>query len=234
MTKSIKILFLAANPKNTTQLRLDKEIRDIKQALLQSKFGENFNIEQEWAVQISDLQAHLLRHKPDIVHFSGHGNESSEIILENSMGVSQAVPTKALSQLFSIIKKNIRCVILNACYSNMQAKGIAEHIDYVIGISKEISDSAAISFAVAFYQALGFGEDIKTAFNLGKTQIDLEGLNEQDTLTLLNTNNQHEETKLLDNKLISERSDSGTVQKAQGKYIAQANNCSTSNIIINK
>jgi len=80
--KPIKILFLAANPQDTGQLRLDEEIREIKQALLQAEFRDKFTIEQEWAVRVSD------------------------------------------------------------------------------------GDEAAISFAVAFYQALGFGKDVKTALQL--------------------------------------------------------------------
>jgi len=52
-------------------------------------------------------------------------------------------------------------------------------------MSKAIGNDAAIGFATAFYQALGFGRDVKTAFELGCVQIDLEGLDEQDTPKLL-------------------------------------------------
>jgi hypothetical protein len=184
-TKPIKILFLAANPEDTLQLRLDEEIREIKQALLQVEFRDKFDIEQERAVRVSDLQGHLLRHKPDIVHFSGHGSKASEIILENGIGASHKVPEQALSQLFAVLKDNIRCVVLNACYSAQQAQAIAQHIDCVVGMSQAIGDEAAISFAVAFYQALGYGKDVKTAFDLGCLQINLENLKEQDTPKLL-------------------------------------------------
>lgn len=183
--KPIKILFLAANPEDTEQLRIDKEIRQIKQALLRTEFRDKFDLEQEWAVQVSDLQGHLLRHKPDIVHFSGHGSEASEIILEDDAGNSQEVPARALSKLFEIFKEDIRCVVLNACYSEKQAQAIAQHIDCVVGMSQAIGDEAAISFAVAFYQALGYGKDVKTAFDLGNLQMHLENLNEQDTPKLL-------------------------------------------------
>jgi len=188
MSETLKILFLAANPKDTDQLRLDEEIREIKQALLQAEFRDKFEIEQEFAVRTSDIQAHLLRHKPHIVHFSGHGSEKSEIILEDKTGNSTPLSIRALSQLFSVLKDNIRCVVLNACYSEPQAQAIAKHVDCVIGMSKAIGDPAAISFSVAFYQALGFGRDIKTAFDLGCLQIDLESLNEQDTPKLLAIN----------------------------------------------
>lgn len=177
----IKILFLAANPKDTAPLRLDEEIRAIDNALLQAKFRDRFDIKQHWAVRVFDLQGYLLRYKPDIVHFSGHGNSSSGIILEDEMGTSHEVSPRALSQLFSVLKDKIRCVVLNACYSENQAKAIAEHIDCVIGMSRAISDKAAIEFAQSFYQGLGYGRDVKTSFDLGCVEIDLKNLDEEST-----------------------------------------------------
>jgi len=102
-------------------------------------------------VSIADIQSHLLRHKPDIVYFSGHGSATSEIILEDGNGNSHPVSSRALGQLFSVLKDNIRCVVLNACYTEQQAQIIAKHIDCVIGMSKVIGDQAAIKFATAFY-----------------------------------------------------------------------------------
>ncbi|MDJ0735928.1 MAG: CHAT domain-containing protein [Nostocaceae cyanobacterium] len=183
--QTIKILFLAANPSDTTRLRLDRENRAIDKALRQAEFHDKFEIEQHWAVRATDLQELLLRHQPNIVHFSGHGSSASEIILEDDSGNSHPVSVRALSQLFSVLKDNICCIVLNACYSEKQAKAIAQHIDCVVGMSKAISDKAAISFATAFYQALGYGRDIKTAFDLGYMQIDIENLAEQDTPKLL-------------------------------------------------
>lgn len=187
--RPIKILFLAANPEDTVSLGIDKEVREIKQALLKTEFRDKFDFEQEFAVRASDLQGHLLRHKPDIVHFSGHGSNASEIILEDDFGGSHKVSEHALSQLFAVLKDNIRCVVFNACYSAQQAQAIAQHIDCVVGMSQALGDEAAISFAVAFYRALGYGKDVKTAFDLGCLQIHLENLKEQDTPKLLNIKN---------------------------------------------
>ena len=47
----------------------------------------------------------------------------------------------------------------------MKTPTYAQHIESVVGISKAITDEVAISFATAFYQALGYGRDLKTAFN---------------------------------------------------------------------
>ena len=168
-------------------MRLDEEVRGIDTALRQADFHDKFDIKQHWAVRISDLQGYLLRHQPDIVHFSGHGSKQSEIILEDTHGHSKPVSARALGKLFGVLKDNIRCVVLNACFSEDQAEAIAEHIDCVIGMSKAIGDSSAISFATAFYQALGFGRDLQTAFDLGCLQIDMESLGDQDVPKLIFT-----------------------------------------------
>jgi hypothetical protein len=194
----IKILFLAANPSDTTRLRLDEESRAIDLALRQTEFRDRFDIKQHWAIRVADLQGYLLRHRPDIVHFSGHGSESGEIIVEDHEGNRRPISSRALSGLFSILKDNIRCVVLNACYSESQAHAIADHIECVVGMSESISDSAAISFAAAFYQALGFGRDVKTAFELACLQIDLESLDEQYIPKLLSTKSDPENVVFAD------------------------------------
>lgn len=182
---AVKILFLAANPKDTQPLRLDAEIRAIDQALLKAEFRTRFVLNQQWAVQISDLEQHLLRYRPDIVHFSGHGSSSSEVILEDLTGHSYPVSAHALSRLFSVLKDNIKCVILNACYSEQQAQAIAESIDCVVGMPSIIGDEIAVKFVTSFYQALGYGRDLKTAFDLGCIQFNLNSSNAQNMPKLL-------------------------------------------------
>ena len=192
---AIRILFLAANPTDTVRLRLDAEVRSIKEALRGSEFRDQFDLEQEWAVRVTDLQRCLMEHKPHVVHFSGHGLAEdgagsaypARIVLEDSQGYRYEVPPDALSDLFGLLKDNIRCVVLNACYSEGQARAIAEQIDCVIGMSTAISDRAAIQFSAAFYQALGFGRDVETAFKLACNQLDLQSIAEADTPKLIAT-----------------------------------------------
>lgn len=183
--KTVTILCLAANPKDTTPLRLGEEMRTIDMALHQTEFREMFDIKQCPAVRVTDLQSCLLRHEPDIVHFSGHGSKYGEILLEDGDGYNHPVSPDTLGQTFSLLKENIQCVVLNACYSEQQAQAIAQHIDCVIGMSKAIEDMASIGFAKAFYQALGYGKDVKVAFDLGCLQVKLEHLGEQHTPELL-------------------------------------------------
>lgn len=181
----IRVLFLAANPSDTNPLRLDEEVREIDRVLRMARFRDMFDIRQHWAVRAGDLQELLLREQPDIVHFSGHGSAATEIILEGTDGRSHAVPARALERLFAVLRGNIRCVVLNACYSEGQARAIGNHIDCVVGMAKAVGDRAAVEFASAFYQALGYGRDVKTAFDLGCNAIDLHAIDEQDTPRLI-------------------------------------------------
>jgi len=59
-----------------------------------------------------------------------------------------------------------------------------------------------MSFAEAFYQALGYGRDVKTAFDLGCLQIDLKSLNEQDTPKLLALDSDPEAIVFVDQPLV--------------------------------
>ncbi|MGB3292089.1 MAG: CHAT domain-containing protein [Phormidesmis sp.] len=179
------ILFLAANPVTTQPLRLDEEVREIEAGLRRSKHRDHFKLEQRWAVQPRDLQRAMLDHTPQIVHFSGHGENEAGLILENVGGQPQLVSTAALSALFELFTDSLTCVILNACYSEQQACVIAQYIPYVIGMNQAIGDRAAIEFAVGFYDALGAGESVDRAYKMGLVAIRLAGIPEHLTPTLL-------------------------------------------------
>jgi hypothetical protein len=172
----IKILFLAANPKKTSRLRLDQEVRAIKKKIRYGEYRDSFQIEQEWAVAVDDIQGLLLEHRPHVVHFSGHGSPEGEIVLEDGSGRGALVSATALQGLFTILKDNIRCVVLNACFSRIQAEAITRSIDCAVGMSSAVEDDAAISFAASFYQALAFNRSVKEAFELGCGQIQLGNL----------------------------------------------------------
>ncbi|MDZ4767170.1 MAG: protein kinase [Chloroflexota bacterium] len=181
----IRILFLSADPKNERRVRLSDELHDVDEYLRKSEYRDRFDLKEAWAVQIADLQGYLLRYKPHIVHFSGHGSREGAILLQDAMGNAAPVHPGALSNLFATLKDNIRCVVLNACYSEIQARAIVQHIDCVIGMSYAIKDSSAVKFAGQFYQALGYGRHIGTAFNLGKNALELYDTGEETTPQML-------------------------------------------------
>ena len=173
-----KILILGANPKNTSSLRLDEEVREIKNALQLSSNRDDFHLLTESAVRVDDLTRFLLHHQPTIVHFGGHGSGTDGLILEDNSGHTQPVSTQALAKLFRSFEHIVECVLLNACYSEVQATEIHQHIDCVIGMNKAIGDKAAIKFSVGFYTALWSGRSYEDCFDIGCTSIDLQGIPE--------------------------------------------------------
>src|SRR5215470_10494024 len=66
------ILFLAANPRDTGRLALDREARSIHLELRRSGYRDRFEFVTRWAAEPLDLLRELRELKPTIVHFSGH------------------------------------------------------------------------------------------------------------------------------------------------------------------
>ena len=168
------ILVFSSNPRGTTVLDLSREIRDIKEGLRRSEKRNQFKIEICLAVRPIDLRRAIIDIKPQIVHFCGHGEKDLGLCLEDENGKLQIVSTEALSDLFRIFSKDIECVLINTCHSQEQAEAIAEHVNYVIGMSQEIKDEAAIQFAIGFYDAISAGESVEKSFEIGKLAILLE------------------------------------------------------------
>jgi hypothetical protein len=189
--QKVKILFLAADPTDASRLRLGQELREIQERLQLAKLRSKFSLAQRMSVRPADISQAILDEKPRIVHFSGHGSDTGELCFENESGQARTVSPKALAALFGLVSEQIDCVLLNACYSAIQAKAIARHIKYVIGMDKAIGDGAAISFVIGFYQALGAGKSIEESYKFGCVQIGLQGIPEHLTPVLIRKRKTH-------------------------------------------
>ncbi|MBE9145170.1 AAA-like domain-containing protein [Planktothrix mougeotii] len=173
------ILFLAANPEFSCQLRLDKEVKAIEEGLKRAEKRAGFKLEKRSAVTPKDMQRAILDLNPQIIHFSGHGVGKGGLELEDEQGQVKRVSAEALGRLFELFKEQIECVVLNACYSEVQAQAIVKYIPHVIGMKQAVSDQAAIAFAMGFYDALGAGKDFEFAYRSGCTSISMAGINEE-------------------------------------------------------
>lgn len=209
-----KILILAANPTDTSELRLDKEVREIQSAHRLAKNREEIEITSQWALRVDDLRRELLYHKPNIVHFSGHGAGDDGLVLENEYGQKQLVSSESLAGLFKLFQNDVECVVLNACYSEVQAQAIHEHINCVIGMNHKIGDKAAIKFATGFYDALVAGRNYQDSFDFGCNAIDLKNIPESQTpqikitdssKSLLDPNSRDSKSKQEGNKMTDGR-----------------------------
>jgi hypothetical protein len=206
-----KILILAANPKNTVRLRLDQEVRDIKNGLQLAKQRDNFILQQEGAVRPEDIRRAVLDFHPNIIHFSGHGSETEGLSFEDEVGKEKFVTGEALGGFFQLFANHVECVLLNACYSEVQANAIAQHIDYVIGMNQAIADKAALQFSVGFYDALArydpqYDGDspIEFAFNVACSSISLAGVGSASIPVLIKNPNPRKRNERGDNQLLGQ------------------------------
>ncbi len=182
-TEMIKVLLLSANPMDAP-LKIDAEFREIDAKVRSSDHRDHVRLILHGAVRLEDVPGLLMRHKPHVVHFSGHGYASG-IELTTTDGSSKVVPPNALADISKALKDNVRVVLLNACDSAPQAEAIVNVIDCAVGMDDEIDDDAAVAFAAAFYEALGYGQSVQTAFDLALVQ--LTGAGEDRSLAKLHT-----------------------------------------------
>jgi hypothetical protein len=193
------ILMLSANPLHGHRLALDREARAIQSEIDRSLHRDHFELQTCWAVEALDLLAGLRRYSPSIVHFGGHGiapmlvapgdrpvrrdiepsvrdNRSAGLCFQLPDGSAEVVSPAALKDTFRAVGSSVKLVVLNACYSEPQAKALRVHVDCVIGTRGTIQDAAAIHFAIGLYGGIAGGASIASAFRQGVAALRLKGL----------------------------------------------------------
>lgn len=159
-----KILYLAASPKGETRIEGDKEYQRIKAALERGRKRDNYVfLNPEFAVTGDEL-IRSMREKPQIIHFSVHG-ESEALIIADHDNNAQPLPQVALIRLLKPLQGITEVVIFNSCYSSHLAREISKLGMYVTGNNFEILDTASISFVSGLYSGLGEGKTFEEAYN---------------------------------------------------------------------
>lgn len=172
----ITVLFMAANPTDTPQLRLDEEARLIQEKIRLSAYRDSVHFESRWAMRSSDILQAINETNPTIIHFSGHGSQAGELALLNSDGSTKIVTKEAITMAMATASDTIRLVVFNACFSEAQASNVVEYIEAAIGMSDSIRDDTAYTFAAQLYSSIGFGRSLQASFNQAKAELLLEGI----------------------------------------------------------
>lgn len=186
--EKIKLLLVSANPKDVPFLRLEQEKRDIEEALRYSPYRDSFAIEMLHAARIVDLRKAFadVQRTPNILHFCGHGGNERGLVFENQDGELKFVRGNDLADFLSLFTESLDCVVLNACYSEVQAKEIHKYVNCVIGMKESIGDESAIMFVSAFYEALFAGRSYQFAYDYANKVLALEDdLSEMQSVLLL-------------------------------------------------
>jgi hypothetical protein len=169
------ILYLAASPNDPDlewlPLRSDLEMRKVKERLRLSRHRDEYQFEPCPAARWDDVSQALVDYDPQVVHFSCHGDSDGNLLLENDAGGVALTTPEGLARLFGLHRSTIRCVIVNACHSELLARAMAQNIDHVVGMRSEIGDEAAIQFSAGFYTGFFAGQPVPVAFERGIASI---------------------------------------------------------------
>jgi hypothetical protein len=179
MRQKIKVLLLTADPFPETALRLGREVKAIDNKIQKAGASARFDLRSHVEVEVQDIQDLLLRHRPQIVHFAGHGDGSGGIVVGDELGQPKKVARVGLDATFRALENPPRVIILNAC-GRLTANDPEDYVvDVMIEMNDEISDVSAIYFAESFYGALAADprttlRKVETAFKLGVARLKME------------------------------------------------------------
>jgi hypothetical protein len=164
------LLVLTANSK-TNPLLLLAEVQEIRSAL-----GEysNFSVQHVNEVQSRDFVDVLLKHRPDILHFAGHGGSEQRIMLRSDEGEAP-LSSHDLGVILQRLPQAPQLLVLNACFTADFSKALVPHVLAVVGAEGSIGDDAARLFARTFYSVLSESQPVGAAFDLAKITVNLAG-----------------------------------------------------------
>lgn len=179
----LRVLYLTANPDaieetvtrpdGTTEeygvwLRVDREVRDVKQRLRGSKYRDLVGLEHKPAADFSEFVDGLNDHRPHVVHFSGHAHSGGIILEAGDNQNEHDFPFDQLARLLGATTDPPQLVVLNACESLDGADDLLQTVPVVIGMADTIDDAAAIVFASYFYGAIAAAQSIQAALDQAK------------------------------------------------------------------
>jgi chemotaxis protein histidine kinase CheA len=182
----LRILYLTASSRG--DLRVDEEMRRVKAAVQAATHRDLVSIEHKPAATTSDLLDGLTRFKPHVVHFSGHAGEDVLVFDTGSdaHGPGQRVTAEAFARAMSAVDQPPTLVVLNACKSEAQIRGLLDAVPLAIGMADSVGDRDAMAFAARFYSAVAEGQSVESSWRLARVQMELDGLPDAD-LPMLDT-----------------------------------------------
>lgn len=181
--KRLNVLYLTADPDKAHALRVDAEVRRVQEVVRGSAFRDNIVLEYRPAANLNSLMDGLNDVRPQIVHFSGHGNAGG-ILTDNAKVGKRADETlsfELLAKALAATDRRPQVIVLNSCSSSGAQKTLLPLGLTVIAMSTSITDVAATTFAPRFYAAIAGGQSVQSAFAQGKVAVESASISEAGT-----------------------------------------------------
>lgn len=174
----LRLLMAVAAPHNRPDLSVGDEIAHLDDALGDLITEGRVNVVRLDHATLEGLDDALLREKPHVLHFIGHGDFTANegvVVLESQTTPGEADPItgRKLGVLLRNHLASLRFVFLNSCLGAAASRhdpfgGVAQSlirrgIPAVIAMQFPIPDRAAVTLARHFYRYLAAGLPVDTA-----------------------------------------------------------------------
>ncbi len=169
------VLMCTANALHSKQLRLDQEMKIIKEGLKNANHRDSAKFEISPQVTFSDVIRNVEDLEPMFLHFSGHSDHWNRLVLEGTDGTPKLVSPPLLAELLEGLPTRPTLVTFATCHSWALAQAAARHVPFAIGFRGRLSDARAPVFSAMLYDRL-FSRpklDVPRAFR--SAQLDFEG-----------------------------------------------------------
>lgn len=195
----LNVLYLTANADINSPLRIDAEVRKVQEAVRGSRFRDNITIQYKPAADLNSLIDGLNDYRPQIVHFSGHGNAAGVATDTGRVSKSSGkfLTFEQLAKALAATDHPPEVVILNACESSAAKTALIPPAKILIGMRTAVGDVPAAAFAIRFYAAIASGQSVKASFEQGKIAVEAASIGEMDTPELICGRNVNPATKVL-------------------------------------
>ncbi|WAS92374.1 hypothetical protein [Nannocystis punicea] len=163
------LLVLMACPEDQSQLDLAKEVGLITDTL--TPVRDHVQVVYGWEVGADDVLDLIADHKPTWIHFGGHGGRDGTLLVVGPAGSTHRLRYDALARFIGVMRSPPKCIVLNNCFSGAATSPLTQYVDAVIGMRKEVTDEAALSFSRGLYRRLADGLDLEEAFLYARARL---------------------------------------------------------------
>lgn len=171
----LRVAYLTASPEGEERLRVDREVREVRDAVKRALHRDLVVIESWPAATFDDVFNALNDQRPHVIHFSGHGSDDGLCFdgtdTDNPDGID--VNFGIIARVLQATDSPPTVLVLNACDSFEGAELLLDAVPVVVAMMDEISDVAAKAFATKFYAAIASGQSLASALRQGQTAIEL-------------------------------------------------------------
>lgn len=167
------ILFLAANPSGD-RLNMRNEHSEIAETLADRTLPVRFELIPRFGPDAGDMIDEIDAYSPTVVHFCGHGRSTDPeteqagglLFFDDAGQGAKVADAETLEKIFGRIRQanpNLQLVVLNACYSEPQARAVSRNGIYAMGADDLLASKAARHFAAGFYWKYARSGNIREA-----------------------------------------------------------------------